>query len=184
MTGRRHRQHRRQLASINRQPSASESISRHPGDKRVVNMPFPAFDTQTSFTWHPTRRTHLLHTGSCHLAPQHLTGDHRCPSYSFCTPGHRHEPGLPAPGIPASRRRSSRKPGCRLVRRQLPIRFRQHSRVTAVGTLHHASGPGPPTRHDLHPRLRNNAGTPLSNTNVVLRADPNSDFRCSLHGDR
>ena len=24
-------------------------------------MPFPAFDTQTSFTWHPTRRTHLLH---------------------------------------------------------------------------------------------------------------------------
>ena len=26
-------------------------------------MPFPAFDTQTSFTWHPTRRTHLLHTG-------------------------------------------------------------------------------------------------------------------------
>ena len=26
-------------------------------------MPFPAFDTQTSFTWHPTRRTHLLHAG-------------------------------------------------------------------------------------------------------------------------
>ena len=24
-------------------------------------MPFPAFDTQASFTWHPTRRTHLLH---------------------------------------------------------------------------------------------------------------------------
>ena len=24
-------------------------------------MPFPAFDTQTSFTWRPTRRTHLLH---------------------------------------------------------------------------------------------------------------------------
>ena len=26
-------------------------------------MPFPAFDTQTSFTWHPTQRTHLLHAG-------------------------------------------------------------------------------------------------------------------------
>ena len=26
-------------------------------------MPFPAFDTQASFTWHPTRRTHLLHAG-------------------------------------------------------------------------------------------------------------------------
>ena len=26
-------------------------------------MSFLAFDTQTSFTWHPTRRTHLLHTG-------------------------------------------------------------------------------------------------------------------------
>ena len=26
-------------------------------------MSFPAFDTQTSFTWHPTRRTHLLHAG-------------------------------------------------------------------------------------------------------------------------
>ena len=26
-------------------------------------MPFPAFDTQTSFTWQPTRRTHLLHAG-------------------------------------------------------------------------------------------------------------------------
>ena len=26
-------------------------------------MPFPAFDTQTSFTWRPTRRTHLLHAG-------------------------------------------------------------------------------------------------------------------------
>ena len=26
-------------------------------------MSFPTFDTQTSFTWHPTRRTHLLHAG-------------------------------------------------------------------------------------------------------------------------
>ena len=26
-------------------------------------MSLLAFDTQTSFTWHPTRRTHLLHTG-------------------------------------------------------------------------------------------------------------------------
>ena len=26
-------------------------------------MSFLAFDTQTSFTWHPTRSTHLLHTG-------------------------------------------------------------------------------------------------------------------------
>ena len=26
-------------------------------------MSFLAFDTQTSFTWHPTRRTHLLHAG-------------------------------------------------------------------------------------------------------------------------
>ena len=26
-------------------------------------MPLPAFDTQTSFTWHPTQRTHLLHAG-------------------------------------------------------------------------------------------------------------------------
>ena len=26
-------------------------------------MPFPAFDTQASFTWRPTRRTHLLHAG-------------------------------------------------------------------------------------------------------------------------
>ena len=26
-------------------------------------MPSPAFDTQASFTWHPTRRTHLLHAG-------------------------------------------------------------------------------------------------------------------------
>lgn len=26
-------------------------------------MPFPTFDTQASFTWHPTRRTHLLHAG-------------------------------------------------------------------------------------------------------------------------